>query len=99
MAENPLPDFDSLKAAMSGMSETQAEDFMIKSYGRIPDFWNDPLKRSELLSQDMSKTVVEAHLDQFELAYGSQSRHGSRARAIGDLRNVDGEGMPQAKKK
>ena len=84
--------------ALKGKNEKQAlKWFRENGMNEAPDWWFDPIKRMEMLGQDLNgftaDSIIDGHLSQFDLAYGDEDHLGSRARAVGDLRNVDGQGL------
>ncbi len=81
---------------IKGMTDDQAEGWLL-NHGGIPDWWLDPITRTKAREGDISDTVIEAHLDQFEQAY--RGRLGKNARGIGYSRNVEGQGMPRGSRK
>lgn len=89
---------EEIRGLVSGKSEEQAEKLLKEKYGSVPDFWFDPLERSSVLGQDPAVTIIEGHINNFELSYGGENRLGESARGIGDLRNVAGQGMPGEEK-
>jgi len=84
------PDWSQLK----GMTENQAENFMLSSWGRIPSDWNDPLFRDEVLGL-LGQAEITAHMNVGVQAY--RQSHGADTEWIWARRNVHDQGHPQSK--
>ncbi len=78
---------------LKGLTEAQAEEHMLASWGVIPDDWNNPLFRDEVIGTP-GNAELEAHMNFGEQAYGGASRLGDEARGVWDLRNIAGQGHP-----
>ena len=79
---------------IKGMTTDQAEKWLL-DHGGIPDWWLDPIAKSEAIGTGITNTIIEAHLGEFEKAY--VGRLGKNARGIGYSRNVEGQGIPGEK--
>ncbi len=70
-----------------GMRKSDAEEFMLKNWGSIPDKWNDPLFREKITSRSAD---IEAHMNFGEQAYGAPERLGDEAQGVWWQRNIAG---------
>lgn len=78
---------------LAGMSESTAEDYMLSHWNKIPEQWNDPLFRDQVLGIQ-GQAELSAHMNFGEQAYGRDSRLGPDATGVWDLRNIAGQGHP-----
>lgn len=77
---------------LAGMTENQAEAHMLANWGGIPKEWNKMEFRREVLGEG-GAIELTAHLNNFENAYGGDSRLGDEAKGVGFRRNVEGQGL------
>lgn len=79
---------------LTGLSETEAEKYMLENWGLIPDDWLSPIFRGEVLGS-VGAVELEAHMNTGRQAY--EESLGERTEGIWYSRNIGGQGHPANK--
>jgi hypothetical protein len=80
-------------SSLYGLSENQAETYMIQNWGHIPTEWNDPLFRDDVLGL-AGGAELSAHMNDGLQKYEGENRHGPSAKGIWYRRNFQDQGHP-----